>query len=113
MEIHLEARIESELETDTPVHPILGYKYVPKTGAPGEADCAYAIAVPGEDPSRRILECWQGRGSVTFFEAAWRDMPTQFHIVNRLAALPIVEMRPGRMVSSRGQKDLSDTRPLA
>jgi Acetoacetate decarboxylase (ADC) len=110
MEIHLEAPIDGE--PDGPASPILGYKYVPKTGALGESDCEYAIAVPGDDPSRRVVECWQGPGSVAFFEAAWNDMPTQCHIVNRLAALPVVEARPGRMVSSVGQKDLSDTHRL-
>ena len=50
--------------------------------------------------------------STAFYEAAWRDMPTQCHIVNKLAALPIIETRSGRMVSSIGQKDLSDTHPL-
>ena len=110
MELQLQARIESE--PDVPVYPILGYKYVPRTGSLGEADCEYAIVVPGEDPSRRVIDCWLGAGSVTFFEAAWRDMPTQCHIVNKLAALPIIETRSGRMVSSVGQKDLSDSHPL-
>jgi hypothetical protein len=110
MELHLEARIESE--SDDPGYPILAYKYVPKTGALGEADCEYAIAVPSDDPSRRVVESWQGAGSVSFFEAAWEDMPTQCHIVNGLAALPVIEARPGRMVSSVGQKDLSDTHRL-
>ena len=61
--------------------------------------------------TRRVvmIECWQGSGSITFFKAAWRDMPTQCHIVNKLAALPIIETRSARMASSIGQKDLSDT----
>jgi hypothetical protein len=110
LEIQLEARIESE--TAIPADPILAYKYIPRTGSPGEADCEYAIVVPSDDPSRRTLDCWQGSGSVTFLEATWRDLPTQFHIANKLAALPILELRPGRMTSSTGQKDLSDTHPL-
>ena len=51
MEIQLQARIQSE--PGTPVYPILGHKYLPRTGALGEADCEYAIVVPSEDPSRR------------------------------------------------------------
>jgi len=111
MEIRLHAPIDGE--PDGPADPILAYKYIPRTGARGEADCEYAIVVPSEDPSRRVIESWEGSGSVTFFEAAWRDMPTQCHIVNKLAALPIIETRSGRMVSSIGQKDLSDTHPLS
>jgi hypothetical protein len=110
LELRLQAPAEGEPEA--PVYPILGYKYVPKTGALGEADCEYAIAVPGDDPSRRVIDCWEGSGSVTFFEAAWRDLPTQSHIVNKLAALPILETRSGRMSLSIGQKDLSDTHAL-
>jgi hypothetical protein len=110
MEIRPDARTESA--PDGPACPILAYKYVPKTGVLGQADCEYATAVPGDDPSHRVVECWQASGSVGFFEAAWQDMPTQCHIVNKLAALPVIEPRPGRMVSSVGQKDLSDTHAL-
>lgn len=93
--------------------PILGYKYVPATGSPGESDCAYAICVPAEDPSRRVVESWDVTGSVRFREVTWHDMPTQHHIVSRLAALPVVESLGGTMTSSVGGKDLSDTFRLA
>ena len=93
-------------------YPVLAYKYVPATGAPGESDCAYAICVPAEDPSRRVVESWDVTGSVRFAEVTWRDMPTQHHIVSRLAALPVVESLGGTMISSVGAKDLSDTHRL-
>ena len=92
--------------------PILSYKYVPRTGAWGDADCEYATIVPAEDPSRRTIECWEATGTVSFFEATWNDMPTQFHIVNALASLPVLEVRAGRITSSIGGKDLSDTQVL-
>ena len=92
----------------TEAYPILCYKYVPRTGSWGEADCEYVTAIPADDPSRSVVESWSITGSVSFGDAAWRDMPTQYHIVNRLAALPVVEWLGGRMVSSVGGKDLSD-----
>jgi hypothetical protein len=35
-----------------------------------------------------------GEGAIEWHELTWEQNPTQFHIVNALAALPILEYRP-------------------
>ena len=35
-----------------------------------------------------------GTGSIEWHELTWEQNPTQFHIVNALAALPVLEQRP-------------------
>jgi len=81
------------------------YKYIP-TGYSDGADCSRliennmeeyykgvgaveGITVSGEAPSTTLA----GSGSFRFIPARWEDMPSQYHIVNRLAALPVLEVR--------------------
>lgn len=90
----------------------LHYKYIPRTGHPGQADVAYAVFTPSAVPSRVIRELWRGIGSVQFHLARWEDMPTQYMIVNTLHALEIVEYRGATLTRTVGGKDLSDQQIL-
>jgi hypothetical protein len=74
------------------------YKFVPRTGALGEADTAYLEYAPpsglatgygGLKVTRRL----RGAGSFKFHRARWEDVPFQYPIINALAALPTVELR--------------------
>ena len=87
---------------------VLHYKYVPRTGAKGEADVAYATLTPVSGSKMKFERVWRGQGRAEFLRATWEDMPTQFHIVNALADLPQLEMRGAVVAESRGYKDLSD-----
>lgn len=91
---------------------ILHYKYIPRTGAPGEADAAYATLTPAGGGSARAVQAWTGKGGIRFRHANWDELPTMAHIVNALADLPIHEIRDARLVKSQGGKDLSDQRIL-
>lgn len=89
------------------------YKYVPRTGSWGEADAAYATCSAPSNYEVKVLDSWEGTGSVTFAPASWEQLPTMSHIVNPLAALPVVESGQARM--SRvllAFNDLSDQRIL-
>ncbi len=74
------------------------YKFIPRTGALGQADCAYLEYAP---PNRsatgyggmRVVRRSTGNGSFRFHRARWEDVPFQYPIINALAALPIREMR--------------------
>ncbi|MCC6006091.1 MAG: acetoacetate decarboxylase family protein [Rhodobacteraceae bacterium] len=90
---------------------LLHYKYVPATGRPGEADIARACHTPPGPASLR-LSAATACGEVRFHETTWEDMPTQFHIIQRLAALPVLEARGARVAVTRGGRDLSDQRQL-
>lgn len=91
----------------------LHYKYIPATGARGEADVAYACHTPPGVGRQRIVSFHRAEGTVRFNPTSWEDMPTQFHIVQRLAALPVVEARGASIAETRGGRDLSDQRRLA
>lgn len=74
------------------------YKFIPRTGALGEADTAYLEYAP---PNRlatgygglRIVRRMTGKGEFHFHKARWEDVPFQYPIINALAALPKLELR--------------------
>ena len=47
-----------------------------------------------------------------FHRAEWRDLPTQYHIVNALAGLEQISFVGASIVETVGGKDLSDQRIL-
>ncbi|MGD9998744.1 MAG: acetoacetate decarboxylase family protein [Acidimicrobiia bacterium] len=53
----------------------------------------------------------RGTGSFRFNEARWEDMPTQYHVVNRLASLPLLEFRYATHMTGAGYATAS--RPAA
>ena len=91
---------------------ILHYKYMPRTGEWGSADCAYPTLTPAANPNQKIEARWLGKGSLQFHPARWEDMPTQYNIVNTFAELEIREYRAASLTQTRGGKDLSDQRIL-
>ena len=90
----------------------LHYKYIPRTGEWGEADAEYAVLTPSATPNRRVTAQWNGEGRVRFHRAQWRDLPTQYHIVNAFEELEQVAFLGASIVETVGGKDLSDQRIL-
>jgi hypothetical protein len=91
---------------------LLHYRYVPKVGAPGEADCEHAVLTPfGGAPlitdryrtASATLEC---------VHSTWEQVPTMYMVINALAAFPLREFRSASIAEQRGGKDLSDQRAL-
>jgi hypothetical protein len=86
--------------------PLLVYKYMPRTGEWGQADAAYMTA-SGPDINEApviIHEHRVGKGSFAFHPARWEDLPTQYMIVNALAALPLWEFSHATLrVTSQGE----------
>ena len=119
--ITLELDRLAEAERSLPAYPGLGdrgsdgtlhYKYIPRTGEWGREDVAYACLTP---PARKptVERLRRGRGRVCFHPTSWEQMPTQFHIVAALAALPMLEARDAWCVETRGGSDLSTQRALS
>jgi len=75
---------------DSPV-PRLYYKYLPRTANLEEADAAYVTMTPPGNYGMKVLETWNGEGSVNFNRARWEDLPTFAQVVNGLAELEIKE----------------------
>lgn len=91
----------------------LHYKYIPRTGAPGEADVAYATFTPPTGYNVKVLSAARAQGAVGFHRSSWEQLPTMAHIVNILAELPQIEPRGATLLETRGAKDLSDQQALS
>lgn len=91
----------------------LHYKYMPKTGAPGEADAQYAALTPGDYPNV-VIDNVQlaNRTAFQFRHATWEELPTLVHIVNALADLTLGECIAASVIKSHGAKDFSDQKIL-
>lgn len=92
---------------------LLHYKYVPRTGRPAEEGTASVTHTPITGSKAVIDRVMRGKGDHRFVESTWEQLPTMFHIVNALAALPVLERRDAWLVQSHGGKDLGDQRELA
>lgn len=68
----------------------INYRYIPKVGAPG-ADLEQLILFPQRAEN---TQAWRGTGSVGWTALDWTQAPMQFHIIQALAALPILELKP-------------------
>ncbi len=101
-----------ERDDDGALLGTMHYKYFPRTGEWGTADVAYPVITPGGHSSSRIEGLWRGDGSVTFHEARWEDMPTQYQVVNAFANLEVLEFRGATMRKAVGAGDLSYQRRL-
>lgn len=91
---------------------VLHYKYVPRTGAPGEADVACATLTPTAAAPRVLSHQVAESFDFAFLRSGWEDLPTMAHIVNRLAELPVRALRAATRTETRGGRDLSDQRTL-
>lgn len=97
---------------------IISHKYIPRTGRWDEADADYLTLspMPGESDVRDpqpppTVEV--GTGSVTFHVPEWQDMPTQYHIIRKLAALEQRAPLEAVVLSGTTHLDLFDQRILA
>ena len=109
----------AQLRDSDPVRPVaasdgtLMLKYIPRTGAWGETDLCQVTLTPADDPDNQVDQRQTGVGAVRFHKAGWSDLPTLHHVVNALAALPVIETRGGTVTRSHGGKSYRDQRVLA
>lgn len=87
------------------------YKYIPKTGAPGEADAEYAVLCPNDWPNVKLDQVKVAEGAtMEFSQATWEQLPTLVHIVERLSEVTLGECVDASLLRIHGGKDLSDIR---
>jgi hypothetical protein len=78
----------------------MGWRYIPTVGGPGAA-----LSEPTLFPyENTIREAMIGEGEVIWQRLTWEQNPTQYHIVNALADLPILEHRMA--VVTKGSNNL-------
>ena len=92
--------------------PMMFAKYMPRTGAWGVADVNHATITAPDGPPSTLHVSEAGQGRFAFHAARWEDMPTQYPIVNALAALPLDDFGPARLVRASGGGDGSGQRIL-
>ena len=67
----------------------MAWRYLPGVSGFGRTT-SEPTAYPSENVFRSVLV---GEGSIEWYQLTWEQNPTQFHIVNAIAALPILEHR--------------------
>jgi len=112
LELRATAVVGAVCEPAAPMDGTLMLKYVPRTGAWGEADICQVSFTPALTRDLTVESRKLADGSVTFHRAAWRDLPTMYHVVNALADLPVLSSRPASIVTTRGGKSYLDQRIL-
>lgn len=112
LELDRIAPVVREPAADPEHRGVLHWKYVPRTGAPGEADVSCITFTPAANPALKVLSRSTARAKAAFRPARWHDLPTMFHIVSTLSEFDLTQPASCSIVESRGYKDLSDQRVL-
>jgi len=90
-----ERKARQEAMASQPSEGSIHYKFIPKTGHPGEADADYLTMSTGRGapPSEiKSMSVWTGNGQIEFHKARWEDLPTMVPVVNTLAGLEVKQV---------------------
>lgn len=80
---------------------VLTWRYLPAAGGFGHPAVNTAVTYPSESNYTEVLV---GEGTVDWQQLTWEQNPTQFHIVNALAGLPVLLYLPAMV--TRGSANL-------
>lgn len=109
---NLKAALPPLPRASDPASGTLHYRYIPRVGRDGQAQIAEVALTPAGGCDIHYDSHCQAEGRVEFVRSTWEQLPTMYHIVNALAALPMREWRGATVSATRGAKDLSDQRVL-
>src|SRR5215813_14161272 len=112
LEVQVKECLEQDLAPTLQLEGTLMLKYVPRTGAWGEADICQVSFTPDLTPDLTVESRKEAEGSVIFHRAAWRDLPTMYHVVNALAGLPVLSSCGASITTTRGGKSYRDQKIL-
>ena len=104
--------LESAPVPEAAAAPMMFRKYIPRTGEWGTSEIDQMTIVEPGPPAPEIRSCRVGSGRFSFASARWEDMPTQYPIVNALAALPLHDFGPAVRLETSGGSDVSEQRIL-
>jgi acetoacetate decarboxylase len=85
----------------------MGWRYLPGISGFGRTASEPTI-FPSEN---HFTSIHVGTGKIAWHELTWEQNPTQFHIVNALAALPVLEQRPALVTEGSTNLILLDRLP--
>ena len=84
-----------------------GWQHLPAPGHEGDP-----VSYPTVFPKKSIIkQAWNGKGNIQWHHATWEQNPTQCHIINPLADLPVLEIREAFVTKSVTILDLIE-RPV-
>ena len=95
-----------------PKRRTLHYKFMPRTGDWGAADCAGAVLSPSHPSDVTVTSRKTGEGHFHFRRSQWEDLPTLYHIVNTLAEIELLEFRGANLTLSEGSTDHANQRVM-
>lgn len=87
-------------------------KYIPRTADWGGTELCQVTLTPAANSGVTVENRQIGAGDIRFHRARWNDLPTMYHVINALAALPVLEARGGSVSWTRGGKSYRDQRVL-
>lgn len=85
--------------------PTFQWKYIPATGAWGEADVSYPVMTPPSSGNASVVAAEHGRAAVRFRHAQWHQLPTLVNVVNKLADLGATDGAAGGTYRTIGGSD--------
>ncbi|KAF1962602.1 FAD/NAD(P)-binding domain-containing protein [Byssothecium circinans] len=99
---------------------LLFYKHIPVTGPASAnnwgADVEYAAIVPNAEeakaPKRVERTLAAGKADINFNKLDWQKLPTLYHIVARLAEIPVYEVVEAKIVEGTGGSDVRGVKRL-
>lgn len=106
------AQLRIEPIPEAALEGTLMLKYVPRTGAWGEAEVCQVSFTPAATPDLTVEWRKPAEGGVRFIRSTWQDLPTMHHVVNALVEFPVLEARGGSISQTRGGKANLDQRIL-
>jgi Acetoacetate decarboxylase (ADC) len=85
------------------------YRYIPAVGRPGVADAEYAVFKPGSTKPDKINAFYSpGRtADIKIAKSSFEQLPTLHYIVNRLAAIPLKEVREQCIIDQQEASDVA------
>jgi hypothetical protein len=93
--------------------PLMHHRLLPRTERWGEVEVEQVTAARASVPPASLRGLQAGTGSMRFHAATFEQLPTQHHIVNRLAALDLGEVVDCGQVKAAVWADVSDIRVLS
>jgi hypothetical protein len=96
-------------------------KYIPSTASEGstergQADVDYVAFLPIDEEAKAPRKIQStvvaDRAEIKFDSLDWKRLPTLFHIVDRLAEIPIYEVMEAKVVEGLGGSDVKGVRRL-
>jgi hypothetical protein len=100
--------------TSPVVEGFMAYRYMPAIGKPGVADAEYTVYMKGAPKPAKVNAYYTpGKSAeVKITKSTFQELPTLHYIVNKLAELPLKEVREQCIIDQQGASDVPSVKRL-